>query len=77
MKGDCKMERKDLSKEEWREYDWDGRIYRIVAPIALWAGVTTHRVLDSNEVVHCVPNVGHMGCVLRWSNKDKKNPVNF
>jgi hypothetical protein len=71
------MDRKDLTPELWREYDWAGRVYRINNPIALWVGTTTHRVLDNEDVVHCVPNVGEKGCVLRWQNKDKSEPVNF
>ena len=77
------MEQRDISTELWREYDWksnfegDTRCYRIVKPVALWVGTTTHRVLDSNGIVHCIPTVGSYGCVLRWQNKDPKNPVNF
>ena len=67
----------DLTDELWREYDWGGRVYRIEAPVAVYmrAGGTTHRVVDSEGVVHCVPTVGHMGCVLRWKNKEGKGPV--
>jgi len=71
------MERKDISAELWREYDFHGRTYRIIEPLALWVGTTTHRVLGSDGVVHCVPNIGHQGCVLRWQSKDPKVPVNF
>lgn len=54
--------------EEWREYDFDGRIYRINNPalVEFRADSTTHRVTDSHGTVHCVPAPGHMGCVLRW-----------
>lgn len=54
--------------EKWREYDFGGRTYRIDNPVTLFfrkAG-TTHRVVDSNGIVHCVPAPGHFGCVLRW-----------
>jgi hypothetical protein len=61
---------KDLSTEVWREYDFQGRTYRITDPQKLWIGTTTHRVLDSDGVVHCVPSVGYKGCVLRWLGKD-------
>lgn len=69
----------DISKERWREYDWGGRIYRINAPRQLFLrpGGSTHRVVDNLGIVHCVPSVGVMGCVLRWENKDHNKPVNF
>ncbi len=69
----------DISKELWREYDWDGRVYRIDKPLRLYIrpGGTTHRVVDGDGVVHCVPSVGVMGCVLRWRNADGYSPVNF
>jgi len=71
------MDRKDITTELWREYDFGGRTYRIIEPVALWVGTTTHRVLDPTGVVHCLPNVGHNGCVLRWQNKDPMKPVTF
>lgn len=57
--------------EEWREYDWSvggARVYRIMEPVTLWyrPGGTTHRILDSKGVTHCVPAPGERGCVLRW-----------
>lgn len=54
--------------EDWREYDFDGRVYRIEKPVLVEfkKESTTHRVTDSNGVVHCVPAPGHKGCVLRW-----------
>lgn len=70
-------EPKDLSKETWREYDFDGRVYRIHSPMQLWIGSTTHRVLDVNGVVHCVPAPGENGCVLRWKPSDVGDPVQF
>lgn len=73
------MKEFDLTKEAWREYDFGGRIYRINQPKSLFVrpGGTTHRVVDSDDIVHCVPSVGFQGCVLRWKNKDPQNPVNF
>ena len=58
--------------EEWREYDFGGRTYRIDSPtIAQFRrGGETHRVTDANGIVHCVPAPGVNGCVLRW-----KGPV--
>jgi len=54
--------------EEWREYDFDGRVYRIGNPVSVefHEGSTTHRVTDSAGIVHCVPAPGQLGCVLRW-----------
>lgn len=54
--------------EEWREYDFNGRVYRINNPISVEFrdGSTTHRVTDSQGVVHCVPAPGQQDCVLRW-----------
>ena len=67
---------KDLTVEEWREYDFldhEGhqRIYRITSPVSLYyrmPGGTTHRVVDSEGIVHCVPAPGVSCCVLRWKN---------
>lgn len=65
-----KIDLKDV--EEWREYDFAGRVYRIMAPVSVQfrAGGATHRVTDSAGVVHCVPAPGTGDCVLRW-----KGPV--
>lgn len=54
--------------EEWREYDFGGRVYRIERPKAVdfRPGGETHRVTGADGIVHCVPAPGHMGCVLRW-----------
>lgn len=60
------MEAKDLSTEEWREYDFGDRTYRINCPKSLYVGTTTHRVVDAEGVTHCVPAPGINGCVLRW-----------
>lgn len=57
---------RDISSEEWREYDFGGRIYRITAPLRLYIGTTTHRVVDADGVTHCLPAPGIAGCVLRW-----------
>lgn len=66
------MQTIDTTVEEWREYDFAGRIYRIEQPVRIYLrpGGTTHRVEDRAGVVHCVPAPGHHGCVLRW-----KGPV--
>lgn len=58
--------------EDWREYDFEGRVYRIEKPatVEFRKDSSTHRVTDSAGIVHCVPAPGHRGCVLRW-----KGPV--
>lgn len=75
------LKRYDISPELWREYEWESRPvpYRIDRPkwLFLRPGGTTHRIVDSNNVVHCVPSVGIMGCVLRWKTPDGTPPVNF
>ena len=71
------MERKDITAELWREYDFGGRVYRIDEPAALVVGTTTHRVIDSHGLVHCVPSPGVNGCVLRWQPRDAAAPVQF
>jgi len=73
------MEPKSLLDEEYREYEFGGRIYRIESPKDLYMreGGTTHRVVDQNDVVHCVPAPGVNGCVLRWKTKNPKEPVIF
>lgn len=59
----------DLSgTEEWREYDFGGRVYRIDNPVAVDFRLsgTTHRVTGKDGIVHCLPAPGTGGCVLRW-----------
>lgn len=70
---------KNLTTERWREYDFGGRVYRIEGPQQLYYthGGSTHRVVGSDGVVHCVPSPGVNGCVLRWQNRDISVPVNF
>lgn len=75
------MIEKDISCEVWREYDIPGRElpYRIDAPVKLFMreGGSTHRVVDSKNVVHCVPAPGNGGCILRWVSSDPAVPVHF
>lgn len=69
---------RDLSEEAYREYVNDGEVfYRIDDPIALITrtGGTTHRVVDADGVVHCVP-VGPL-TVIKWVNRNRYQPVNF
>lgn len=53
--------------------------YRIINPVLLFIrpGGTTHRVVDSEGIAHCVPAVGLLGCVIRWKNPADSEPVNF
>jgi hypothetical protein len=69
----------DLTCEEYREYDWGGRVYTIHSPQKLFyrRGGTTHRVIDAEGVAHCIPAPGHLGCVLRLKSKDPSKPVSF
>jgi hypothetical protein len=71
--------RASLKSESYREYDFDGRIYRIENPVELVfrRGGSTHRIVDGDGVVHCLPGPGYRGCVLRWKNKDGYDPVEF
>lgn len=76
---------RDLTDEAYREYEWSvvldgkpGRVQcRINNPVGLVVGTTTHRVIDADGVVWCVPNVGHMGCILRWKPKPGATAVRF
>jgi hypothetical protein len=70
---------KPITDELWREYEFGEpvHVYRIADPRELFIGNTTHRVVDAAGVVHCVPAVGHFGCVLRWMPRDGSNPVQF
>lgn len=71
------MNAKDISAELWREYDFNGRLYRIDAPASLYVGASTHRVVDAAGLVHLVPAPGHNGCVVRWQPKAPERPVQF
>lgn len=70
---------KSIRSEAYREYSFGGRTYRIDRPVSLYTrqGGTTHRVVDRQGVVHCVPAPGMGDCVLRWKNRDTAKPVNF
>jgi hypothetical protein len=73
------MNSADLTVEQWREYDFGDRTYRITSPVRLYFRVngTTHRVVDAEGTVHCVPAPGQNGCVLRWKSVDPAKPVSF
>ena len=71
---------KDLTVEEYREYVApSGSVYRIDNHVGLYyrEGGTTHRVVDSAGIVHCVPFPGEGNdVILRWKNK-VGDPVGF
>jgi len=73
------IKRYDLEDYKYREYDFEGRVYRIDYPIAFfWAhGHTTHRVLDKEGTVHIVPAPGFQGCVIRYQKIEGADPVKF
>lgn len=70
------MQIRDLSSEEWREYEFGGTCVRIEYPARLYLkdGSQFHRVVDIAGVTHCVPAPGQFGCVLRWKSNP---PVSF
>lgn len=73
------LRKHNVTCESWREYDFCGRVYRIEEPVMIFfrPGGETHRVVDSKDIVHCLPAPGVKGCVLRWKSKNSKVPVNF
>ena len=75
-----KLTESDLSAEAWREYFMlhNNSVYRIENPVKLYMrpGGTTHRVLDSKGIVHCVIAPGPE-CVLRWQNREGFPPCQF
>jgi hypothetical protein len=79
------VDRRSIEDEIYREYEFldteagqEPTVYHIDNPVALWVGTTTHRVLDSDGVVHCVPfpKAGNIPVVLRWKSRTE-NPVAF
>ena len=77
------IKRYELNNVVWREYEFDGAAgrvtYRIEEPTDFyWApGHTTHRVVDSLEIVHIVPAPGENGCVVRYLKRIGERPVEF
>lgn len=53
--------------------------YRIKSPktLVIRPGGSTHRIVDSIGVAHCVPAVGLLGCIIRWKNPEGEAEVNF
>jgi hypothetical protein len=70
---------RDIRGNEWREYDFGGRKYRINNPQELLyrPGGSTHRIIDAEGIVHCIPVPGEFGCVLTWKPRDPNKPVSF
>lgn len=75
----AELTKSDVSTEQWREYDFNGRVYRIDAPVTLYhrAGGECHRVVDADGIVHLVPSPGSNGCVVRWTNRPGEPEVVF
>lgn len=73
----------DISDEATRYYTFGTGPNRyqhtIIGPktLVFRAGGSTHRVIDADGVVHCVPAPGHQACVLTWVPKDPENPIQF
>lgn len=75
----------DTSTELWREYEWtdpvggERIVYLINQPVTVYYGKghSTHRVVGSDGVAHCVPAIGIYGCVLRWKSKPGEHAVNW
>jgi streptogramin lyase len=74
----------DLTDEIWREYQFpsitgESVTYRIDNPQALYLRKNghTHRVVDSEGVVHIFPGPGFRGCALRFKPKDSENPMPY
>lgn len=75
----------DISTEAWREYDFMDRfsgvqrVYRIIEPVTvvIYDGSTTHRVIDSQGIVHIVPAIGCCQCVLRCTPKPGEKHIVF
>lgn len=71
----------DISIEQFREVVLQNNtVYRINNPIMLVVrkGGSTHRVVDSDGVVHCyaAPELGKT--VIRWKNRDNEGrPIIF
>ena len=68
----------NISDETVRTYYTMGvKVHEIVDPIAVYIrpGGTTHRVVDSTGLVHCVafPNMGRT--TFTWRNHDQTTPV--
>lgn len=70
---------KDITDEVYREYDLGDRVHKIDNPQLLYVGNTTHRIIDGDGIVHCVPFpiAKDKIVVLRWKPRDKSNPVKF
>jgi hypothetical protein len=74
----------DLTHETVRSYTWINQhghehTVEIYSPQKLFkrVGGSTHRVLDNEGNIHCVPAPEKFGCVLRWRSCDTNNPCEF
>lgn len=67
------LEKYDIENEEYREYILPNKeIYKIVNPKFLYLrdGGSTHRIVDSSGVIHCIPFGKDASVVLRWKNRE-------
>lgn len=76
---DPSLKKFELDDLLWREYDFIGRVYRINNPVAFWyrENGETHRVLDSEGIIHIVPAPGVHGCVVRYAKTEGAEKVLF
>ena len=69
----------------YREYEWiepetkEVIVYRIDRPTTLFTTLKgkTHRVVDSDGIVHLVPSVGYMGCRIRYKKEEGSPKATF
>jgi hypothetical protein len=59
---------REFLRNEWREYDFNERVYRIDQPTHVVWNDDDHFeiVYDREGVAHKVPRVGFMNCVIRY-----------
>lgn len=77
--GNKKIKKKSLNNEEWREYDYTGKTYRVHNPTLLYfyEGSDTHAIIDSEGILRVFPAPGYQGCHVTIKPKNSKNPVQF
>ena len=71
----------DISHEMWREYEYNGHVFRVDQPVALIlrVGSTGHRIVDTENDAHYFPGPSTLGkaVALRWCNGDENSAVYF
>lgn len=78
------MKEFDLRKEKEREYEFTDIhgnviVYKIDSPVKLVLSNsgTSHRIVDSKGIIHLVPSPSKYGCILRWTPRNKEEPIQF